>query len=68
MDVKQHFNPRPREEGDVYSIPKSAYPDDFNPRPREEGDHATIVLTMITLYFNPRPREEGDTVSKRGIS
>ena len=35
---KLYFNPRPREEGDVFVILFSYVPRDFNPRPREEGD------------------------------
>ena len=33
-----HFNPRPREEGDIARISVSLSYIYFNPRPREEGD------------------------------
>ena len=33
-----HFNPRPREEGDVKKVVTSFIKKHFNPRPREEGD------------------------------
>ena len=34
----KHFNPRPREEGDLFTDSQVNVPRDFNPRPREEGD------------------------------
>ena len=34
----EHFNPRPREEGDIEGFDSVTYTADFNPRPREEGD------------------------------
>ena len=57
-----HFNPRPREEGDVLL-------DDVEQGVDEISIHAlvkraTIALISVSLsyiYFNPRPREEGDT-------
>ena len=33
-----HFNPRPREEGDVGRNTDDFVCGNFNPRPREEGD------------------------------
>ena len=56
----QHFNPRPREEGDAvnYSYCKTVC--DFNPRPREEGDEPALREQSPAQNFNPRPREEGD--------
>ena len=41
-----HFNPRPREEGDIYCciyILKGGY---FNPRPREEGDRFIVYIIL----------------------
>ena len=35
-----YFNPRPREEGDIYTQSGWGAADYFNPRPREEGDIA----------------------------
>ena len=37
-----YFNPRPREEGDLYNKNVVKEFTDFNPRPREEGD--SVVL------------------------
>ena len=44
--ASQDFNPRPRKEGDFFSIIfcVSSY-SDFNPRPRKEGD---IGVTGVT--------------------
>ena len=36
--VVDNFNPRPREEGDLFSISSRILKSNFNPRPREEGD------------------------------
>ena len=36
--VINDFNPRPREEGDVWILKNLFNSSDFNPRPREEGD------------------------------
>ena len=33
-----HFNPRPREEGDILRCVQRSHGFYFNPRPREEGD------------------------------
>ena len=65
MDVKQHFNPRPREEGDPVTLNGKLDVYDFNPRPREEGDSVPSTVTPSSFYFNPRPREEGDHLRYR---
>ena len=39
------FNPRPREEGDIYTQSGWCAADYFNPRPREEGDLQIICLS-----------------------
>ena len=56
-----HFNPRPREEGDItYLCENYMIVMYFNPRPREEGDQVSLAIKVFGKYFNPRPREEGD--------
>ena len=37
-NLRLHFNPRPREEGDTRYTKQRHHKEDFNPRPREEGD------------------------------
>ena len=59
-DNKYHFNPRPREEGDIKFGNKYRRNSHFNPRPREEGDVFHCLYYTAPVYFNPRPREEGD--------
>ena len=44
--AKNHFNPRPREEGDFGSDLIYFALIDFNPRPREEGDEPFISQTV----------------------
>ena len=56
------FNPRPREEGDIFLIEVLLWLPCFNPRPREEGDVNGILTLFSLLCFNPRPREEGDYI------
>ena len=55
-----HFNPRPREEGDLSVKVSSQISNYFNPRPREEGDPTEGYMLEVDDNFNPRPREEGD--------
>ena len=55
-----YFNPRPREEGDIFLVTFLGVVCYFNPRPREEGDIIPRRFIFIQTYFNPRPREEGD--------
>ena len=40
-----HFNPRPREEGDLGMWLIKGQPLNFNPRPREEGDSVVLGLS-----------------------
>ena len=64
QNLIKNFNPRPREEGDIYCciyILKRCY---FNPRPREEGDQGAFDFPSKKKDFNPRPREEGDMAIK----
>ena len=61
-----HFNPRPREEGDILYRVQNDPRYDFNPRPREEGDYINRRCKAIHKNFNPRPREEGDGNADRG--
>ena len=59
-----HFNPRPREEGDITRVNSLLRKTYFNPRPREEGDGNTAGNGKTNTYFNPRPREEGDSLTE----
>ena len=49
-----HFNPRPREEGDLYCVAHFFRQLYFNPRPREEGDFSTQAgicpLNVISIH------------------
>ena len=48
-----HFNPRPREEGDVEKCDMRTVHSNFNPRPREEGDLGlpyTSSLPFISIH------------------
>ena len=61
-----HFNPRPREEGDLLRPRKTEKATHFNPRPREEGDgfapsnassarisiHALVKRATISRYLS----------------
>ena len=62
-----HFNPRPREEGDLALGVVENKNKDFNPRPREEGDKIESFGSRPSGHFNPRPREEGDQFSQRHV-
>ena len=57
------FNPRPREEGDLFHCLYYTALLYFNPRPREEGDGWGAAVKGQPPNFNPRPREEGDLAS-----
>ena len=50
----QHFNPRPREEGDAVAHTGTVSDVDFNPRPREEGDYAPqsdgTLIASISIH------------------
>ena len=51
--VSLHFNPRPREEGDITTIVFLITPTYFNPRPREEGDyqvHDRFLYYKISIH------------------
>ena len=50
-----NFNPRPREEGDLYLRLCRTGNGDFNPRPREEGDFAKQNYTMLDNLFQSTP-------------
>ena len=58
-----HFNPRPREGNDYWTISLDGEKRDFNPRPREGNDYWTISLDGEKRDFNPRPREGNDSCS-----
>ncbi len=60
---KEHFNPRPREEGDLKRFCFEICRSYFNPRPREEGDRVHLKRKATEKDFNPRPREEGDGIT-----
>ena len=53
---RKHFNPRPREEGDVSTYDRydnaGFY---FNPRPREEGDIEAATPAQQNMLFQSTP-------------
>ena len=53
---KRHFNPRPREEGDII-VKRQSYCEQFyfNPRPREEGDIPPCPCSRRLLLFQSTP-------------
>ena len=53
--AKNHFNPRPREEGDQGGDIVLDLFSDFNPRPREEGDLRAIVFKVGMTEFQSTP-------------
>ena len=66
MVVKQHFNPRPREEGDWQTYKGMAFLAYFNPRPREEGDTqlpAQLRGAGISIHALVKRATVGKTVS-----
>ncbi len=53
LQLLEDFNPRPREEGDRFSLCRSLPNIYFNPRPREEGDPSRIYsrsLCRISIH------------------
>jgi len=44
VGFNSRFNPRPREAGDLSSVPVVDFSDSFNPRPREAGDKITARM------------------------
>ena len=49
------FNPRPREEGDLFENGRLAFATDFNPRPREEGDYLPYIGFVDVDGFQSTP-------------
>ena len=57
--TENHFNPRPREEGDIiftWCLPYIMY---FNPRPREEGDFLWFSVILFCCKFQSTPSWRG---------
>ena len=52
--ITLHFNPRPREEGDIFDCDYYVNFRNFNPRPREEGDpnHDDIQVSIYTISIH----------------
>ena len=53
--AKNHFNPRPREEGDSFLRYIGIISSHFNPRPREEGDLALRGNGARLFLFQSTP-------------
>ena len=47
LDIISNFNPRPREEGDIYIVVCLSVNKYFNPRPREEGDKYVLNWSAV---------------------
>ena len=50
-----HFNPRPREEGDDFCRAHKLIDHYFNPRPREEGDSYRVLFEHQSILFQSTP-------------